>query len=173
MAKTARFTTVVEKAGKPKVHLALLDPKKDRALQRAIKAHRVMMVHQETVGTARDFGTIGFDRKVAGQILIFPMSLEDFADSRIVGVNFDLVDQERETKAEAERRRKKTERAKPKTPVRAPKPSREDPEEVAHPPEPEQNEEVAELKRGIERAVAMLEEGRQVPAFNLLQKLLR
>lgn len=172
MAKTTRFTSVVEKAGKPKVHLALLEPKKDKALQRAIKARRVMMVHQETVGTAKDFGTIGFDAKVAGQTLIFPKSLEKFEGSRIVGVNFDLVEEERETKAESERRQKKRERGKSRHETRASSQQHEEPHEEESTPEPEQNEEVAMLKRGIARAVEMLEEGRQVPAFNILKRLL-
>lgn len=168
MAKTARFKSVVQKAGQPKIHLALLEPKKDKVLQRAIKAHRVMMVHQETVGTAKDFGTIGFDRKVAGQILVFPKSLEDFAGSRIVGVNYDLIEEELETKMGA-RRKKNAAKARPSREAEKPRDEPRDEEPVS---EPEENPEVAELKHGIKRAIEMLEGGKQVPAFKLLQHLL-
>ena len=58
--KTARFATVVAKAGRPEVYLALMDPAKDRVLQAALKANRVMTVSQETVGHKTDRGQIGF-----------------------------------------------------------------------------------------------------------------
>ena len=58
--KTARFAAVVEAAGKPDTHLLLVSPEKDKALQAAIKTHRVMTVHQELVGNKADHGTFGF-----------------------------------------------------------------------------------------------------------------
>ena len=41
---TVRFAKVVAKCGEPEAHLILIDPAKDRALQAAIKADRVMTV---------------------------------------------------------------------------------------------------------------------------------
>jgi len=72
--KTARFAAVVEAAGKPDTHLLLVSPEKDKALQAAIKAHRVMTVHQELVGNKADHGTVGFVPGRARQFLIFPKS---------------------------------------------------------------------------------------------------
>ena len=88
--KTIRFSQVVEACGKPHLHLLLIDPKKDDALQRAIKTHRVMTVHQSPGGTKADFGTIGFEVR-PGQILIFPKTLKRFANRRVVGIDFGLV----------------------------------------------------------------------------------
>src|SRR4051812_9191307 len=88
--KTVRFAEVVAASGRPEVHLLLLEPEKDPALQRAIKAGKVMTIHQATVGHAADYGTIGFE-KVGGQILIFPKSVKRFEGRRVVGINFELT----------------------------------------------------------------------------------
>ena len=88
--KTARFADVVKKCGKPESHLILLDPSKDRELQQAIKAKRVMTVFQDTVGTKADRGIVGFEAGSARQFLIFPKSLRDFAGRQIVGIKYDL-----------------------------------------------------------------------------------
>src|SRR5687768_9484081 len=59
--KTVRFSQVVSSAGKPSTHLQLVAVNEDRALQSAIKQHRVMSVNQSTVGTTADHGVIGHD----------------------------------------------------------------------------------------------------------------
>jgi hypothetical protein len=56
MMKTARFAAVVEAAGKPDTHLLLVSPERDKALQAAIRTHRVMTVHQELVGNKQITG---------------------------------------------------------------------------------------------------------------------
>ena len=61
MMKTARFAAVVEAAGKPDTHLLLVSPEKDKALQAAIRTHRVMTVHQELVGNNADHGAVDFE----------------------------------------------------------------------------------------------------------------
>jgi DNA ligase D-like protein (predicted ligase) len=96
--RTARFTTVVEKSGRPEVHLPLQRPEKDAALQRAIRAGRVMLIHRPDKGTAKDFGTVGFHAGPHTQILVFPKSLRRFSDRMIVGINYDLL-----AEAEAEK----------------------------------------------------------------------
>lgn len=164
MAKTSRFKTVVESAGKPTVHLPLTDPEKDQTLRRADKANRVMMVHQTTVGTAKDFGTVGFDPEVTGEILIFPRSLKTFAGSRVVGIDYDLINEEKATKKAP---LKKAKPHKPRKTAEAKKPTKE------KAPKPQESATVAELQRGIRRALKMLEQGKQVPAFNVLKDLLQ
>lgn len=78
MMGTVRFSKIVETAGKPIVHLLWMDPTKDPALQKAIHANRVMTVHQGLINAKADYGTIGFEEGVSGQILIFPKSLKRF-----------------------------------------------------------------------------------------------
>src|SRR6476646_5034194 len=91
MMKTARFAAVVEVAGTPDTHLLLVSPEKDKALQAAIRTHRVMTVHQELVGNKSDHGTVDFEPGRARQFLIFPKSISKFKGSRIVGIKYDLL----------------------------------------------------------------------------------
>jgi hypothetical protein len=92
MMGTIRFSKVVDTAGKPTVHTLWIEPGKDSALQNAIKANRVMTIHQRPAGTKTDYGTVGFEKKVSGEVLIFPKSIRAFADKRVIGVNYDLLD---------------------------------------------------------------------------------
>jgi hypothetical protein len=82
--KTVRFSKVVEKSGAPETYLVLMDPAKDRTLQAAVKAQRVMTVAQESVGTKTDRGEVGFHPGPSRQFLVFPKSLR--ADRDVVGV---------------------------------------------------------------------------------------
>ena len=89
---TIRFSKIVETAGKPIVHTLWIEPAKDSVLQNAIKANRVMTIHQRPAGTKTDYGKVGFEKKASGEVLIFPKSLRAFADKRVIGVNYDLLD---------------------------------------------------------------------------------
>ena len=92
MMKTARFAAVVEVAGTPDTHLLLVSPEKDKALQAAIRTHRVMTVHQELVGNKADHGTVDFEPGRARQFLIFPKSISKFKGIRVVGIKYDLLE---------------------------------------------------------------------------------
>jgi hypothetical protein len=92
MMGTIRFSKIVDTAGKPTVHTLWIEPGKDSFLQNAIKANRVMTIHQRPAGTKTDYGTVGFEKKVSGEVLIFPKSIRAFADMRVIGVNYDLLD---------------------------------------------------------------------------------
>jgi len=92
MMGTVRFSKIVETAGKPIVHTLWIEPAKDSVLQNAIKANRVMTIHQRPAGTKTDYGKVGFEKKASGEVLIFPKSLRAFADKRVIGVNYDLLD---------------------------------------------------------------------------------
>jgi GNAT superfamily N-acetyltransferase len=92
MIGTVRFSKIVETVGKPSVHVLWIDPEKDAILQKAIKANRVMTIHQRPDGTKSDYGTIGFEKNVPGQVLIFPKTLRSFTDKRVIGVKYDLLE---------------------------------------------------------------------------------
>lgn len=89
--KTARFADVVMRAGRPEPYTAWMDPKKDVAFQRAVKAGRVMTVHQANVGTKKDYGTVGFEPRPQAMFLVFPRSLASFDGRRVVGVDYAKV----------------------------------------------------------------------------------
>ena len=51
-----------------------------------------MTVHQQLPKAKADYGTVGFQKGVSGQILIFPKSLKAFAGQRVTGVKYDLLE---------------------------------------------------------------------------------
>jgi hypothetical protein len=87
--KTARFSEVVEKCGKPQVYTLWQKPSADRHFQSQVKKERVMTVLKSESGT--DFGIIGLKEIKEARYLIFPKSLKRFAEKRIVGVDWTLV----------------------------------------------------------------------------------
>ena len=180
---TVRFQKIVETAGKPSVHLLWIDPAKDPILQKAVKAHCVMTVHQRPSGTKTDFGTIGFEKDVAGQILIFPKSLKSFAGKRVVGVKYDSIEWPAVPKnQQAPKTRPPTHSAKtqpegPKTAAAKPAAEEHAIARVVKFPAPKAEDEsgpredIEEIKEQVRHAMKVLEEGKQVAAFNLLKRI--
>ena len=87
--KTARFSQVVEKCGRPQVYTLWQKPAADRHLQAQIKNSRVMTIQKSESGT--DFGVVGFKGRKGATYLVFPKSLKRFADKRIIGVDWALA----------------------------------------------------------------------------------
>jgi hypothetical protein len=182
---TVRFSKIVETAGKPIVHLLWMDPAKDRVLQKAIQTHRVMTVHQEQTKATADYGTIGFEKGVSGQILIFPKSLKPFADKQVVGVKYDLLEWPAVPKSQQARKVIPAKRsAKAKPPETKISPTAEQAAlaenataKVVNFPNPEDDRkdgpttDLEELKNQVRLAMKALEEGKQVAAFNLLKRV--
>ena len=84
--KTARFSQVVEKCGRPQVYTLWQKPAADRHLQAQIKNSRVMTIQKSKSGT--DFGVVGFKGRKGATYLVFPKSLKRFADKRIIGIDW-------------------------------------------------------------------------------------
>jgi hypothetical protein len=114
--KTVRFSEVVNSSGKPETHLLLIAPAKDKTLQAAIKSHRVMTVYQGSGTTKTDYGTIGFEEGSSRQFLVFPKALNSFADKRVIGIKYDLLESMPVSKDEATSKTKS---------AKAPKPTRD------------------------------------------------
>jgi hypothetical protein len=89
---TVRFTKIVEAAGKPEVVSLWTKPELDKNFMSAVRQNRVTSIKQGTVGSARDFGVVGFLREKNVSYLVFPKSLKDFEDRRIVGIKYDLIE---------------------------------------------------------------------------------
>ena len=87
--KTARFSRVVEKCGKPQVYTLWQKPTADRHLQAQVKKNHVMTILKSESG--RDFGMVGFKQRKGATYLVFPKSLKRFAGKRIVGIDWSLV----------------------------------------------------------------------------------
>ena len=89
--KTARFSEVVEKCGRPHVYTLWQKPLADRHFQAQIKNTRVMTIQKSESGT--DFGIAGFKEAKGASYLVFPKSLRRFTDKRIVGLDWSLIRQ--------------------------------------------------------------------------------
>ena len=87
--KTARFSQIIEKCGKPQVYTLWQKPSTDRHLQAQIKKSRVMTILKSDSGT--DFGIVGFKESKEARYLVFPKSLKRFAEKRIIGIDWALV----------------------------------------------------------------------------------
>jgi hypothetical protein len=87
--KTARFSQVIEKCGKPQVYTLWQKPSADRHLQAQIEKSRVMTILKSESGT--DFGIVGFKETREARYLIFSKSLKRFTEKRIVGIDWALV----------------------------------------------------------------------------------
>ncbi|HEY4272121.1 MAG TPA: hypothetical protein VGM65_08950 [Candidatus Udaeobacter sp.] len=87
--KTARFSQIVEECEKPQVYTLWQKPSTDRQLQAQMKKNRLMTVLKSETGT--DFGIIGLKESKEARYLIFPKSLKRFAEKRIIGVDWPLV----------------------------------------------------------------------------------
>ena len=87
--KTARFSQIIEKCGKPQVYTLWQKPAADRRLQAEVKKNRVMTILKSESGT--DFGIAGFKESREARYLIFPKSPKRFAEKRIIGIDWALV----------------------------------------------------------------------------------
>jgi hypothetical protein len=86
-----RFAELIEQSGKPKTHALWTEPKQDRELMSAVKAHRVLTVIQKPTGNAKDFGLIGFQPQKFASYLIFPRPLRADEKVRVVGLHYDQI----------------------------------------------------------------------------------
>jgi hypothetical protein len=97
MEKTIRFGDLVRNSGRPQTVTLWTDPKKDRSLQEAIRDNRVLTVVQEPTSKHKDYGLLGFHQQTSATYLIFPRSLPPVPDSRVVGINFQLIEETKVT----------------------------------------------------------------------------
>ena len=89
--KSTRFAEVVEAAGKPEVYTLWQDPKQDRHFQSMIKNDRVMTLLKSSAGT--EFGQAAFKSAKGATYLVFPKSLKQFENHRIIGIKWDEVEE--------------------------------------------------------------------------------
>ena len=87
--KTIRFSHIVEECGQPNVYTLWERPTADRRFQAQLKNNRVMTVQKSESGT--DFGIIGFKKRKGARYLVFPKSLKQFADKRVIGIDWARV----------------------------------------------------------------------------------
>jgi hypothetical protein len=91
MKKQIRFGDLVRNSGRPQVVTLWTEPEKNPALRTAIKQNRVLTVIQ-TPGE-RDYGLIGFHLQPGVAYLVFPRPLPDAPSAKVIGINYQLVEQ--------------------------------------------------------------------------------
>ena len=87
--KTVRFSQIVEECGQPNVYTLWEKRAADRRFQAQLKNNRVLTIQKSESGT--DFGIIGFKERKGARYLVFPKSLKQFADKRVIGIDWTLV----------------------------------------------------------------------------------
>jgi hypothetical protein len=87
--KTVRFSQIVEKCGKPNIYIPWQKAAADRHFQTYLKNNRVMTIQRSESGT--DFGIIGFKERKGARYLVFPKSLKQFADKRVIGIDWSQI----------------------------------------------------------------------------------
>lgn len=167
--KTARFGQVIQAAGKPALHLALTKVEKDAALMRAAKENRVLSVHQEIRGGKKDSGHVGVYQDGRTQFLVFPRSIGKFKERKIVGIDYDQIEQPASGPAPKIKAAEAGRRPKRRETMRS---TRE-----GEPPRDEGDADAADaasgLKNAIRRAIRELEGNNSVAAYKTLQAALR
>jgi hypothetical protein len=91
MAATQRFASLAKKFGGPYAATLWSDPKSDPDFSKAIKQNRVVTIVSENVGSRKDYGKIGYHPGANASFLIFPKTLPKDDDSRIVGIQYDVL----------------------------------------------------------------------------------
>jgi hypothetical protein len=92
--KQLRFGDLVRASGRPHPLTLWTPPKKNRELQAAIRDHRVLTVQHPNVGQRRDVGIIGFHPGQEASYLVFPRRLAGQMNEPVVGINYELLEQE-------------------------------------------------------------------------------
>ena len=175
--KTARFTAIVEAAGRPDVHVLLTAPENDKVLQSAIKQNRVMTIEQGRSRGKADRGGVGFSPGQSRQFLIFPKSLARFAGSSVVAINYELLKQG-DARAPS-RSFPKTAIQKKEKPADNRKTQPSSPTKIipfatpASPPPPETVEPAQDLPSELQKAIDLLMQGRRGAALNLLKRIVK
>lgn len=91
MEKKMRFGDLVRNSGKPQVVTLWTKPEENPELTKAIKQRRVLTVIQEPGKT--DYGVFGLELRPGALILVFPRPLPPMENTRVIGINFELVEQ--------------------------------------------------------------------------------
>src|ERR1043166_4784926 len=91
MESKVRFGDLVRNSGRPQVVTLWTKPEQNPSLMKAIKQNRVMTVIQEA--QTRPYGVLGFEVQPGALYLLFPRALPRREKARVIGINFQLIEQ--------------------------------------------------------------------------------
>ena len=98
MPKELRFSKLVQTAGKPETVTLWTKPKDNPSFMKAVNENRIVTVFQKPSGTKKDFGTIGFHQEKFAIYLIFPKPLPQLEDAHIIGIKYELLQEQMENR---------------------------------------------------------------------------
>jgi hypothetical protein len=90
--KKIRFGDLVRESGRPSTIELWTPPEKNKELQRAIRANRILTIQRSNVGNKRDVGEVGFRKQPGSLYLVFPRALQ-VTRGPVIGINYDLLEQ--------------------------------------------------------------------------------
>jgi hypothetical protein len=167
--KTVRFSRVVDAAGRPRPHTLWVAPERDPEFKRAQTAHRVMTIAHERGKT--DVGAVGYAPGEGGsEFLVFPKSLARFAGARVVGVDFDLVEQPKLVAAKAAWKAPPADKKRPRG--KGAEVVAFEPAATKRAPEKKAEPDAKYLLREIRAALKELDAGKSMPAYRRLERAL-
>src|SRR5947209_14440959 len=92
MESKTRFGDLVRNSGRPEMVTMWTKPHQNSSFMKAVKNNRVLTVVQGK-GQKRDFGLIGFHEEHDALYLVFPRPLSGKPGGRVVGINYQLIEQ--------------------------------------------------------------------------------
>jgi hypothetical protein len=95
MEKKIRFGDLVRNSGRPQPMTLWTDPKNDKSFSKAVKENRIVTVIEDPASKRKGFGQIGFHAQPHAFYLVFPRSLPRENGSRVIGINYELLEEPR------------------------------------------------------------------------------
>jgi hypothetical protein len=92
VGKTIRFGDLVRLSGRPEPVTLWTDPAKDRPFSKAVRENRVLTINKDPQSTKKEYGQIGFHQGQNALYFVFPRPLPKQSDLRIVGINYQLAE---------------------------------------------------------------------------------
>jgi len=91
MGTKIRFGDLVRKSGRPEIVTLWTKPNENPSFRNALKSNRVLTVIQGD--KKRDFGQIGYHPGTQSLYLVFPRPLMKNHREKVIGINYDLLEQ--------------------------------------------------------------------------------
>lgn len=93
-AKQIRFSELVKKCGRPETVTLWTKPEDNPPFQKAVRENRVLTLVLKPPGHHPDFGEIAFHQRPNALYLVFAKPLPQATGARVVGVKYDLIEEQ-------------------------------------------------------------------------------
>lgn len=116
-SKIIRFSELVKRSGKPESVTLWTKPRANPSFMKAVRENRVLTIVQQTTGTKKERGQIGFHEQHAAIYLVFPKPLPKAAgDYEVIGIHYELLADAEAEQPGGKQAGKRSEKSKPQPP---------------------------------------------------------